>query len=537
MKRIILCFVWVFALTTISFAQLPHSMRVLNYVPDNCYSLEVVNLNDVAHDLELKDIHQDHLLDFVYKKQKMIKPFIQSWLKNDDKLGVDFDASVATCNSTIIIIPLRNEKNFEKMLAKISDSEVKFKTTTVAGRQMRQYADDVVTVLCGKEVAFVKINDTGLYADELYELPNPFQWEQVFNSNFLNSNEAKYFLEHDMSMYWHFNPEHKIMKSLFTLMIGDLSSVRNSLQKMNVKAFVSGNTTKSALTTVYEMFEGAEDMQPLFLDKMVAPMDEVEKLLPFAGEKPIALVASAMKGLGGDIGTYISSFASLDNPITLFMDNPFIYSLIDEVNGLFVTTVSGHEEVKNKLQQAVENRNRSVDSLYKERKRVYDESMEEEENNVEAWVLPYQAPDSISNHMFLLHEEFEGMDLFSMLTSHTSLFDEDASVYYDTTYVLVDNQYLFVFPEQSTIELIRHPKKPTNISVDQILAHPVYGVVDVNAISQLLGLNVDIPVSDMVLFLENNTVKISINASYGLQHGIMYEFVKMVNDFMKQRGR
>ena len=54
MKRIILCFVWVFALTTISFAQLPHSMRVLNYVPDNCYSLEVVNLNDVAHDLELK---------------------------------------------------------------------------------------------------------------------------------------------------------------------------------------------------------------------------------------------------------------------------------------------------------------------------------------------------------------------------------------------------------------------------------------------------------------------------------------------------
>ena len=101
-------------ITTVAFAQVPYHQRVLNYVPDSCYSLYIINLDTMARVSELEALHHNHVLKPLYDSLKFSKKFVQSWLKRDNKTGIDFTASIAAANSRYYFIPLNNEKNFEK---------------------------------------------------------------------------------------------------------------------------------------------------------------------------------------------------------------------------------------------------------------------------------------------------------------------------------------------------------------------------------------------------------------------------------------
>ena len=100
---------------TVSFAQVPKHLRVLNYVPDSCYSLTMMNLDTIARVMELESLHRENVLKPLYDSLKFSKKLIQSWIKKDDKLGIDFTASAAFVDSRYFLLPLNNEKRNKEL--------------------------------------------------------------------------------------------------------------------------------------------------------------------------------------------------------------------------------------------------------------------------------------------------------------------------------------------------------------------------------------------------------------------------------------
>ena len=91
----------VVALATVAFAQTPKHLRVLNYVPDSCYSLSLMNFDTLARALELEALHRENVLEPVYDSLKISKKIIQSWVNRDNKVGVDFTATAAFAEAAL----------------------------------------------------------------------------------------------------------------------------------------------------------------------------------------------------------------------------------------------------------------------------------------------------------------------------------------------------------------------------------------------------------------------------------------------------
>ena len=48
------------------FAQVPNHLRVLNYVPDSCYTVTLLNLDTLAEAAELESLHLEKVLKPIY---------------------------------------------------------------------------------------------------------------------------------------------------------------------------------------------------------------------------------------------------------------------------------------------------------------------------------------------------------------------------------------------------------------------------------------------------------------------------------------
>ena len=137
MKRKLLTIILI-CFATVTFAQVPKHQRVLHYVPDSCYSVTLINLDTLARVMELEAMHTEKVLKPLYDSIKFSKKLVQSWLKRDNKLGIDFTATAAMADSRYYFLPLNNEKNFEKMVRSLDKSLPPFETMTDAeGRKFR----------------------------------------------------------------------------------------------------------------------------------------------------------------------------------------------------------------------------------------------------------------------------------------------------------------------------------------------------------------------------------------------------------------
>ena len=66
------------------------------------------------------------------------------------------------------------------------------------------------------------------------------------------------------------------------------------------------------------------------------------------------------------------------------------------------------------------------------------------------------------------------------------------------------------------------------------MAYPVYASANIATLVSMSGVSIDIPISDLVIYLEGNAVITKFNAVRGLKHGMLYEIVKIVSDLMKE---
>ena len=556
-------------------AQVPQSLRALNYVPNECYSLSVLHLDSMAKNFELQALDKDHVLNAFYKKSKFVKTLMKSWINKDDKLGVDFTAAMAYCDANIIMLPLNNEAKFEKMLNSLAKQKIPFESMKIGGKAVRYCAYEEtglsVHLFCTSDMAFAFLYVENYNVEVLPVKDMAKQrCDELFQSGFLQSPEGKYFVENHMSSYVYYSPESPNTKQFFNVAAKlGVSDYKDALRQMNIKTFTRGEVRKNTMTSVMEIFEGEEQMAPILIEEDRLNSKQLEKLLPYAGPAPLAIMTCNVQGIGDMMSPVMSAFPSFQ-PMASFVNNSFLVRYNAD-NVLFVTMLDESQAVLGSLELYVQESNRIKDSTYHAAKEMYEkylsqsedeEFMESEElkeiNYYALMGMMYAAAsgDSLSGRKSLLHEEKDGWNVYTILTSRLDY--EDKEVYveseeeadealeealelepiivYDTTaYVLVHDGFLFCTNTSEAFKDIRKPSgKPQTLPVEEMLNRPVYASADVATLASLSGIRIDVPISDLVIYLEGNTVVTNLNAVRGLKHGMFYEMVKIVADLVNE---
>jgi hypothetical protein len=560
MKRKILTIIMLFV-TTVAFAQVPRHQRVLNYVPDSCYSFYMINLDTLARVSELEALHKDNVLKPLYDSLKFSKKFVQSWLKRDNKTGIDFTASVAAANSRYYFIPLNNEKNFEKTLRSIDKSFSPFETITLPnGQKIRCLVLDAVpdlglayAIICTPDVACVAMlsDMTDIYANILsaysdsssYTLKKetPVQiWERLSHSQFANSEAANTILTRDMNGYTAYNH----LSPLVQLLVGFAGNklpdgILNAFQQLNLEVFSKAEVRRDRITSISEFRHNNDENNILNVNSLRYAPEKLERLLPYMGEHSFLLATCGMEGASEIFDPYLNEFTSL----TSLTNNPFFISLNYNDLSLFGTIVDNPDSVQIPLENYITAHNHILDSLYqvqeekaKQIEADFSEEMLKDDdytdfanyiNNIEPFG---RYIDSVSNRKFLTISQKEGWTVYNVITKNKEM-DYETQEWgygYDTSFVLVKDGLLFYAQTLSVMELLSHPKELENTSFKQeLLSHPAYLWIYPNPlISSILGDITTLPIHDLTCYLENNSFVMNFNAEPGLKHGILYEVIK-----------
>ena len=558
MKRKILTVI-MSLITTVAFAQVPYHQRVLNYVPDSCYSLYIINLDTMARVSELEALHHNHVLKPLYDSLKFSKKFVQSWLKRDNKTGIDFTASIAAANSRYYFIPLNNEKNFEKTLRLLDKSFAPFETLTLSnGQKIRcltlNMANEIpYAVICTTDVAcIVSLSDLSDYYTQILSslsdpdsfaphIDSPIQiWEQLSQSQFANSETAKNIVARGINSYTaynHFSPFVKIFMGFAGSKLP--ADALNTFQQLNLEVFSKAEVHHDRITSISE-YRYSNDGNNLWNNKIFryAP-EKLERLLPYMGDYPILLATCAMEGTGEIAAPYLNEFTSL----RFLTNNPFFVSLNYNDLSLYGTIVENPDSVQVVLENYITAHNHILDSLYQDQEEKVkqveagfsEEMLKDDDYTDFAQYINSLEPfgrtiDSIANRRFLSVSQKEGWTVYHLITKKKVMDYEtwEWGYGYDTSFVLVKDGLLFYAQTLSVMEQLSHPQEWRDTPFKQeLLSHPAYFWIYPNPlISSILGDITTLPIHDLTCYLENNSFVMNFNAEPGLKHGILYEVMK-----------
>lgn len=560
MKRKILTVI-MSLITTVAFAQVPYHQRVLNYVPDSCYSLYIINLDTMARVSELEALHHNHVLKPLYDSLKFSKKFVQSWLKRDNKTGIDFTASIAAANSRYYFIPLNNEKNFEKTLHSLDKSFSPFETITLPnGQKIRCLVLDAVpelglayAIICTSDVACVAMlsDMTDIYANILsaysdsssYTLKQetPVQiWERLSHSQFASSEAANTILTRDMNGYTAYNH----LSPLVQLLVGFAGNklpngILSAFQQLNLGVFSKAEICRDRITSISEYRHNNDDNSIWNNHNLRHAPEKLERLLPYMGDYPILLATCAMEGTGEIAAPYLNEFTSLRS----LTNNPFFVSLNYNDLSLYGTIVENPDSVQVVLENYITTHNHILDSLYQDQEEKVkqveagfsEEMLKDDDYTDFAQYINSLEPfdrtiDSIANRRFLSVSQKEGWTVYHLITKKKVMDYEtwEWGYGYDTSFVLVKDGLLFYAQTLSVIEQLSNPQEWRDTPFKQeLLSHPAYLWIYPNPlISSILGDITTLPIHDLTCYLENNSFVMNFNAEPGLQHGILYEVIK-----------
>lgn len=575
MKRNILTLLLV-AITTLSFGQVPKHLRVLNYVPDSCYSVAVMNLDTLARVFELEAMHRENFLKPLYDSVKISKKLVQSWIKRDSKLGIDFTASAAYANSRYVFLPLNNEKNFEKTIRLLDKTVPPFKTMTdPEGRKFRcMVIDDVdmsAAVICTEDVACLALltDPNSIYSSPLfqsaisdtsdveviYEVLNqasketPMQlWTRISHSKFAESQTVATMLSKRWNSYTAYrqgNPLIGAMVSMAQIYFPVSEDVKKAISELDMEIFAKAEARHDRITTLSEL----QYRTPQKVDnKLKFAPEALKKLMPYVSGDYMALAVSAMEGYGDLMKPYMNTFPQWRELCPL-LNKPFVVtvSMSDmNYNMQAVTLAEQPEEIRGTLERYVEISNHITDSIFKAQKElevavveapeVEQESVVEENENgetIEVLDIPdTDSEDSTINMKTLSYKKIGGLDTYIIVTKKRKLDYETITwvVKDDSVCVLVKDGLLFVTNTLASSGTLMQPMERE--WPQEYLSHPLYAHVDFNAFVALFGPDADMPIRDMTCVVDENTFTMNINAVPGLRHGVLYEMMKYVKDLI-----
>lgn len=560
MKRNILALLTV-VLTAAAFAQTPRHLRVLHYVPDSCFSLYVVNLDTVARVFELESLHREQVLKPIYDSLKFSKKFVQSWIKRDNKTGIDFTASMAVADSRYFILPLNNERNFEKTLRSLDKSLPPFETTTTAdGQKIRCMVmeDEAfgMAVLCNEDVACVALlaDMTDLYSVVLMETAGetaasprqetPMQvWSRLIASRFDESEIAKTMLSQGWNSYTAYNPQNSLLKVLGAALnsfTGAPAEIRNMINRMDMEIFSRTEVRRDRLTFVNEYLQ--RNAEPNFSALRFAP-EKLERIFPYMSGDNLLVAYSAVEGLGDLIKPYVNSVPQLRDLWPL-LNQPMVFTMngLKDEEMLVGTLVDQPEAVHGILKRYVAACNRETDSLFKvqlqqkkEQEEAFSQRMSESEEyedfemNVESlFVSAVDPDDSTINRKTLSFMKIDGWDAHIIVTKKKTMDYETYTLVTkdDSACVLVKDGLLFYTNSLSALGTLSNPLERE--LPKEYLSHPVFLRADFDVLAPAFGSEITFPVRDLVCFMEGDTFTATVNAAPGLHHGLLFETVKFI---------
>lgn len=579
MKRKILTFIMLFV-TTIAFAQVPKHLRVLNYVPDSCYSVAVVNLDTLARVFELEAMHRENFLKPLYDSMKLSKKLVQSWIKKDNKLGIDFTASAAYADSRYIFFPLNNEKNFEKTIRSLDKKVPPFETMTDSeGRKFRclliDDADLSTAVICTEDVACLAlltdpyalfsspvfqstISDTSDF-EVMYEALNqanketPMQlWTRISHSKFVESQTAATMISKGWNSYTAYQQGNSLintMVSMAQLYLPAPEDIKRAVSELDIELFSKAEAYHDRVTTKSEFHYRTKQKEG---NKLKFAPDAVKRLMPYVSGDYVMLAISAMEGYGDLVKPYMNSFPQWRELCPL-LNKPFVFTISMSETGYqiqAVTLVENPGEIHGALERYVEISNYITDSTYKARKKletaVIEEVVEEpevvNEEVVELPVVPateepmdyplIEQEDSTINMKTLTFKKINDMDAYIVVTKKQEMDYETYTLIVkdDSMCVLVKDGLLFVTNSLAWSGTLLQPVE--HDWPKAYFGHPLYVHLDINAFVAILGQENVMPVRDMTCVVDEDTFTMNLNAVPGLRHGILYEMIKYMVDLI-----
>ena len=584
MKRKLLTIILI-CIATVTFAQVPKHQRVLNYVPDSCYSVTLINLDTLAKVMELESLHMEKVLKPLYDSVKFSKKLVQSWIKRDNKLGIDFTATAAMADSRYYFLPLNNEKNFEKMVRSLDKSLPPFVTMTDAeGRKFRcmsissEYDFGTTSALiCTEDVAcFVTLTDMNAV---YYSLPTviegtdsldwegwlnsvmiaetPMQvWDRLSHSKFATSETATAMLTNGWYSYTAYKQGNYLLKTISGAM-ADLVPASMELQKavsqLDLEIFSKGEARHDRISSYSEFHFGNE--QPQALKSSPAA---VKRLLPYVAGDYMGLVISTMEGCGDFVEPYAGTLKEW-GVLWPLLNKPFVFTLsaLDENSMMFATVVERPEEVRGILERYVEVSNHITDSTYKARKNmVIEEEMVEEpveepvvkeeevskepvENKEEYVELTNvfgdeeDSADSIIDMKTLVCKKIDGWDAYIILTNKKEMDYETYTMVMkeDSSCVLMKGDLLFYVKSLGALPSLSQPLERE--WPKEYFEHYFYARADFASLVAILGPEAALPIRDFVIAIDKQSATMNINAEPGLRHGVLFETVKYIIDILK----
>lgn len=566
--------------TTIAFAQVPKHLRVLNYVPDSCYSVAVVNLDTLARVFELEAMHRENFLKPLYDSMKLSKKLVQSWIKKDNKLGIDFTASAAYADSRYIFFPLNNEKYFEKTIRSLDKKVPPFETMTDSeGRKFRclliDDADMSAAVICTEDVACLAlltdpyalfsspvfqstISDTSDF-EVMYEALNqanketPMQlWTRISHSKFVESQTAATMISKGWNSYTAYQQGNSLintMVSMAQLYLPASEDIKRAVSELDIELFSKAEVYHDRVTTKSEFHYRTKQKEG---NKLKFAPDAVKRLMPYVSGDYVILAVSAMEGYGDLVKPYMNSLPQWRELCPL-LNKPFVVTVSMSDVGYqmqAVTLVENPGEIRGALERYVEISNYITDSTYKARKKletpVIEEVVEEpegvNEEVVEQPVVPdveepmdyplIEQEDSTINMKTLTFKKISDMDAYIVVTKKQEMDYETFTwiVKDDSMCVLVKDGLLFVTNSLAWSGTLLQPVE--HDWPKEYLEHNLFARIDLGAFATFLGPEAALPVRDADFYVDGNTFTMNINAEPGLRHGVLYEILKYAKNLI-----
>lgn len=546
MNKRLLLFLFCFSFCTI-FGQNTQTLRVLNLVPDDCYQLQLIEWPDLATSFELAALDKDKILNPLYKEKKVIKDFVHSWVQQDSKCGIDFTATAAYINSNCLLVPLNDEKSFEKMVRKMGE-KASFQSITHNGQTFRYLSDG--SILCTDDIACIFVAKK--FEDEIETPLGELQqtvlqnWDKMQRSTFPTSEIGKFFIQRGMISYVAYNAQHPDLKMLSGIIQEQNSSLSSNLDKLNLLMFSTGSADKNQILGKTELYMSTpKGLEPISMTNLSS--EGTVPLLPYLLENPIAVISCNVTGLGDSLAPFLS-FRPEIQALAPLLNHPFIGSLTSDKGYLLCTTLDNPKAVQPALEQYVALRNQALDSAFKalqlndDEEVVVEEIVADEDSGDDEEVVkeaPYRIPaeDSLVNHKQLTHTHADGYDLYILTTYKKDLdYETFTWVYkYDTVcYIMTKDNKLFLFGEAELMQNVLNPTKsvPAGIRTQD----PLYARVDLNTLFREIEEEGIIPLRDIVIQTQDNIITLEANAVDGLTHNLMYELVKAaVEEITKTR--
>jgi len=589
MKRKILTLIMLFV-ATVAFAQVPKHQRVLNYVPDSCYTVTLINLDTLARVMELESLHMEKVLKPLYDSVKFSKKLVQSWIKRDKKTGIDFTASAAFVDSRYYFLPLNNERDFEKMVRSIDKSFPPFETMIDSeGRKIRcmtiatEYEMNYA-VICTEDVAcfmtltnmeaifnsmpseaIVDSFDIESWLNSVMVQESPMQvWERLSHSKFASSATAATMLANGWDSYTGYKQGSSILRtftSVLEMVAPSSTELKESINQLSLELFSKVEARHDRITGYSEFhLDNGQSVK----QTMKSSPDKLRKQLPYVSGDFIVLVINTMEGYGELAKPYLG-LPNQWGELAQLLNKPFVFTMssLDENNIMFSTIVEKPEEVRGILERYVETSNHITDSVRKsipvvevvekpldeplikveevseepETQPENEEPVEYNENYVELMdpVIYAETPeDSTINMKTLVYKKIDGWDVYIILTNKEEMDYETYTqiVKEDSSCVLVKDDLLFFTKSLNVMHSLSQPMEREWSK--EYFEHNLYARADLNTLVHLIGEDVTLPLRDVVAYVDNNTFTINLNAEPGLRHGIVYEIMKFAIDFIQQ---